>query len=265
MDNISKALLIAGGVFLSIMIITLLVILRNQMSGYFTEEHNAKIIEQTLEFNNKFENYNGQTIRGNELISIMNRVSDYNNTAADMEGYDRVIIEIGYIDENVQNKFKNNEENDRSIFEGVVDSRNILTNKSSDEDLNKIVNFTSLLKQEYSHIPNLTDTNFQKLSSEISNIIGDSKQENDEDFKEKRVKKIKRILGIDIDENPFYLPFIQDIAMRYHQYTWFKRAKFVCTDLEHDGQSGVKYNTQNGRVNKITFKIKVEGDNVIFD
>ena len=37
----------------------------------------ADRIKQLVEFNNKFTNYNGKTIRGNELISIMNRIIDY--------------------------------------------------------------------------------------------------------------------------------------------------------------------------------------------
>lgn len=80
MENISKALLIAGGVLFAILVLTLLIIFRGNISSYFTEQHNAKILEQVTEFNNKFENYNGQTIRGSELISVMNRVVDYNRT-----------------------------------------------------------------------------------------------------------------------------------------------------------------------------------------
>ena len=84
MENITKALLIAGGVLFAILILTLLVIFHNQLSAYYTEQHDAKMVEQVTEFNNKFDNYNGQTIRGNELISVMNKVVDYNRTYSDM-------------------------------------------------------------------------------------------------------------------------------------------------------------------------------------
>ena len=98
MENISKALLIAGGVLFAILVLTLLIIFRGKISSYFTEQHNAKILEQVTEFNNKFENYNGQTIRGSELISVMNRVVDYNRTYSDIQGAERVIIRVEFPD-----------------------------------------------------------------------------------------------------------------------------------------------------------------------
>ena len=84
MENVSKALMIAGGMLIAIMVISLIIVLWNQMSGYFAEQHSATIVEQIAEFNAQFENYNGKDIRGNELISVMNKVVNYNRTYSDM-------------------------------------------------------------------------------------------------------------------------------------------------------------------------------------
>ena len=62
MENASKALLIAAGVMLAIMLLSVIFIFGNQMASYFSEKHDAKMIEQLVEFNNKFQNYDGKTI-----------------------------------------------------------------------------------------------------------------------------------------------------------------------------------------------------------
>ena len=58
MENITKALLITAGVLIAIMLLTLIVGFGSQISAYFTNQHKAKMVEQTVEFNNRFENYN---------------------------------------------------------------------------------------------------------------------------------------------------------------------------------------------------------------
>lgn len=247
MENITKALLIAAGVLIAIMILSLIIIFGNQMTEYFTEMHDIKMVEQTVDFNNRFENYNGQTIRGNEIISVMNRVIDYNNTSAGMEGYDPVIIEIDLKGHQNDTNFKYSD-SDSSIFNGNLISGKISNADGNDTRLINIANLSTTLVNN-SGIANLTDTKLQKLSSEISTILDDS----NEDY---RAEKLKNILGYvvtDVNE----INKIKNVTKQYYQYTQFKRAMFNCT--------GVKYNTANQRVNEITFDIVEENGNVKFN
>ena len=107
----------------------------------------------------------------------------------------------------------------------------------------------SLLKEAQRIDGDITDAQLQKLSADISNIVGSS---SDDEYK---IQKIKRILG-----NGDYkdkLGDIQNITKKYYQYTQFKRAMFECTSVEH--------NTANGRVNEMNFKIEQdENGNVKF-
>ena len=136
MENITKALLIAGGVLFAILILTLLVIFHNQLSAYYTEQHNAKMVEQVTEFNNKFDNYNGQTIRGNELISVMNKVVDYNRTYSDMEGNERITLNIDL--KGHQKDFRYNDDS-KSLF-----NTSVITNASgNDNEINNISGLAS--------------------------------------------------------------------------------------------------------------------------
>ena len=94
MENVSKALMMAGGLLISLMVISLIVVLWGQLSGYFTEDSKTTVVEQDTKFNAQFENYNKKSIGGYDLISVMNKIIDYNRTAADIKNYDRIKIKI---------------------------------------------------------------------------------------------------------------------------------------------------------------------------
>ena len=46
MENVTKALLIAAGILFAVLILSLLAMFGGQLSGYYAEQHNSKIIEQ---------------------------------------------------------------------------------------------------------------------------------------------------------------------------------------------------------------------------
>lgn len=48
------------------------------MSGYFKEEQNVEKTEQLIAFNNQFEAYNRKLLRGTDVISVINKVTDNN-------------------------------------------------------------------------------------------------------------------------------------------------------------------------------------------
>ena len=166
MENVSKALIIAGGMLIAIMVISLIIVLWNQMSGYFAEQHSATIVEQIAEFNAQFENYNGKDIRGNELISVMNKVVNYNRTYSDMENYERIIIKIDL--DGHQNDFKYNS-SDNSIFP----NQSLITNEHGDDVIENISNLSNILVSEAINagITGINDTKLQKLSADIDNIV----------------------------------------------------------------------------------------------
>ena len=267
MENVTKALLIAAGVLLAIMILSLLVIFGGQLSGYFSSQHETTIIEQDTKFNAQFENYNGQTIRGNELISIMNKVVNYNTTIADMEKYDRIIMSVdfkgyqnaGNTSTNANNNFKYSSD-DESIFKGIFNG-NTLSNLTDDEKLKKIVNLPVNLRAGTS-IKN--ETQLQALSSEIANITIDKQLASSISDAEKaqliakRKKKLQNILGKS-DFSDSELSKIVEATKKYYQYTQLKRAKFKCTAVSHNT------NKTSTRVNGLTFEIVVENGNVKFD
>lgn len=80
MENASKALIIAGGILIALVIISALVILFNQIGSTYSREGESLTIEQMEEYNRRFAAYNNTSgLYGSELLSLANLVVDYDN------------------------------------------------------------------------------------------------------------------------------------------------------------------------------------------
>lgn len=285
MENASKALLIGASILFAVMIMSLLLIAYNQISAYYSAKYGATMIEQNTEFNNKFENYNQKKIRGNDMISFMNQVIDYNERQSYQVGtnYKRLEVTITLGNSTIINKFKYNT-SDVSIFSSETLSTGKITNSGSGTDpkeLDKNLKLVTSVLTELTNvstnggIPNVTEGKLQKLTSNISNICLDTHDESDEndmtieggsaiEKRKKRAELIKNILGVNIsiDENTGKttdgrLDSIKKMTSKYYQYTQFKRAYFECT--------GTTYDEETGRILTMQFKLKTNGNNIVFN
>ena len=94
MENASKALIIAGGMLIAMLIVGLLTWgytqLSNSQAAQVTEEERQQIVD----FNERFEAYNRTTVRGYQMISLSNLVYDTNARYRDEEGYTPVTITV---------------------------------------------------------------------------------------------------------------------------------------------------------------------------
>lgn len=73
MENASKALIIAGAILIAILIISLGILIFNQMGGYVKE--NANLDEQEIaSFNSKITPYLGQSISGSQVNALIQYV-----------------------------------------------------------------------------------------------------------------------------------------------------------------------------------------------
>ncbi len=82
MENASKALIIAGAILLSILIISLGIMIYNQASGVVTNNSMTEVEVNT--FNQKFEQYFGQHVRGANVNALISAVNS-NNMSTDDE------------------------------------------------------------------------------------------------------------------------------------------------------------------------------------
>ena len=91
MENASKALIIAGAILLSILIISLGIMIFNQASEVV--DSNAMSELEVTQFNSKFTTYMGTNVRGAQVNSLINQVVQ-NNVANQSDTSKQVKIQV---------------------------------------------------------------------------------------------------------------------------------------------------------------------------
>lgn len=78
MENASKALLIAGGILILIILVSLILIVRNNVTNFYASQDELQMTTDRAKFNEQFTRYNRDDVEGYELVSLVNKVVDYN-------------------------------------------------------------------------------------------------------------------------------------------------------------------------------------------
>ena len=79
MENASKALLIAGGILLAMIILSLIVLVDSSISDMRRTQVNQQLSDELNAFNAQYEAYNKKIMYGTDVISVINKAAD-NNT-----------------------------------------------------------------------------------------------------------------------------------------------------------------------------------------
>lgn len=80
MENAAKALIIAGGILLAIMILSLLVYMLGITNTMAQAQDEKKVAEQLVAFNNEYEAYNKRVLYGVEVITVARKAIQYNGS-----------------------------------------------------------------------------------------------------------------------------------------------------------------------------------------
>jgi hypothetical protein len=96
MENASKALMIAASVLIALIVIGLLVYSYNQLKDLMGTEETVVKTEQAVEFNKQFDTYDRNNLYGSDILSIANKVCDYNIKQADEQGYEKIEMELTF-------------------------------------------------------------------------------------------------------------------------------------------------------------------------
>lgn len=89
MENATKALLIAGAVLVTILIISSAILLVTKAQETFNSSKSTITGMQVTAFNSQFEFYEGQNITGEQVISLLKTVQTSNN-----ENKNKVVIKL---------------------------------------------------------------------------------------------------------------------------------------------------------------------------
>lgn len=248
MENASKALIMAGSVLIALMIIGALLLMFNGLSSYQQVGEQNTREAQVVAFNNQFETYNRQDVRGSDLYSLVNRVVDYNRrkstegtgndegqylayepmkveftmnsiTELSADGTKRLIRDTNYTINSTTNTFK-------SVYDGVTELENIYGKQV----------LQNLCTAKDKIFISSTDTNDKiKAINNFNSACGEKKI---------IINNTNNNLDIEIAFEKM-LEYKKDVYT-YYEYIQFKRARFKCTNTE--------YNKTTGRINYMQFE-----------
>lgn len=269
MENASKALIMAGGVLLAMLIITLFAYAWSLFSKYQTSKDSLADIENTSKFNDQFTQFDRKDVLGYEILSLVNKVVDYNErkTTDSKVGNDlnskciTLTITMSNVEkltyDNTSRLFKNqvykddefsakNRNNSKSSFEAsiITEMNNALQNSGIPNDdtvANKVAKSIGSIFLTEDEIENKAkekkygskDAVYQAMVNIYNSVTGLNENI---DF-----AKNNLVVKKNANSNKYYV-----YACEFYEYMQFKRAIFECTNVSYDNESG--------RVEKIDFK-----------
>ena len=237
MENASKALLMAAGMFLVMLILALVIFAWGKFSDYQNAKDSLVDIEDTAKFNEQFTHYDRDDVQGYEILSLANQVIDYNRRRADVgqnnEKYNPIKLVVTL-------------NNDNKKFS--YDENNLLIN-SNEYTISSTVNTFDEIIAEGARIERTYGSNVSQISKLISLLFSDEVK-NDENKKANAVKKFNSLSKTKVTNYNVLLGYKNDIY-KYYEYMQFKKGVFNCENLTYDNSTG--------RVNnmKFTFSGKI--------
>ena len=217
MENASKALIMAGGVLISLMVIGLLVLFYNNLSGMKKIKTDSETEQQAAEFNKQYDVY-ARDVYGSEILSIANKIADYNKREADNKGYTPIDLEVTFTKGLSERYFVENK-----VY-SAKDLYDITANKSAKNPI--------CLEEYVKQLGNKTV--YSKTNSSIS----------------RQIKKIATMRTNDLQALGIEEADYKDNLAEYNQY------KNLLTQMKETVFKYVKfdYDENNGRIKKMIYK-----------
>lgn len=272
MENASKALLIAGGVLVSILVVTLFIYMINSITNFSRSNKELAEIKDIAQFNERFTNYQRDDVQGYELLSLIHNVIDYNeqyttDSISNKEDYNPVTLTID-MDDNLREELTRDRQNrlfTRKRYSVTAEGRN-----SQDSFQRQIEDTIQSAKDELKvkgddvgnklakNISNIfmTESEIEKKekSKEFSNIEESKRRDSVLSYMANMYNQCTGLTGADAmlasEAKQLIIPETGTNNNKYYKYAnilyeymQFKRAVFKCSKLE--------YNDNNGRVSKM--------------
>ena len=208
MENASKALMMAGGVLIALVTISIFYYMFSQISTFRKQVDENPTEAALLAFNQVFESYNKKIMYGADLISVLNKAID-NNRSYDVEtGYEGpYYMDIVFV-------LKNNLETRVETF--VLNSTGVGYDRTKTDNVDTVFE----ANKEYS----------LKIDGEkIKTLLIEGLSWKDEDDK---------IYNNQESSVSTYTPGCRTYTVTYYPAAEFKRRVFYCQGTEYDEGTG---------------------------
>jgi len=265
MENASKALLMAGGVMLTMLVVSILMYGWGTFSEYQTELDRIKEVENVAKFNQQFTNYERNDVQGYELLSLVNKVIDYNQRHSEdgtttgsvagndasykgikvyIEMYDGTEITENFVISKLTREIAIPDKesiggDELTLFTEPSYTQSKTTN-TFDTFENKVLSFVRNIEKKDSEFGGVTG--IQNLVKNIDTIyqgkiIGhNSGNDVDSSWYDMTyiINRYKTLTGKECDINAIRDPGKVKDVLKYYEYSYFKKSLFKCTRIDYD-------------------------------
>ena len=240
MENASKALIMAASILIGIVIISAFILMMSNLTNYQEKSYQSNLSDQITEFNNQFTTYARDGIRGSDMISLMNRVVDYNTRYTGTEGYTEMQVTINM-----------NGYNDDLVFEGT--NQLVTRNEYNQDNIDEIVGKPSSVTGDITDgAIRAIEQNYEQkycnqLVAEISNIASIVQNTHLSSSEKEEAFNSEGFLPKPVSSYTGGLNQIYKDAKTYYEYVQFKRTYFNCVGTP-------EYDSNTGRIIKLEFE-----------
>lgn len=154
MENAAKAMQIAAGILMSVLVLGLLVYGYNNIAA--TKKTETQVIRegQAADFNKSFEAYNRE-LQGSELLALSNKVDDYNKNYPETDGYTKLTLTTDNISISLFPNYGNTSKTLSEIHKEVCNNIDIEAKKTQDGTDGKKYKYSELSKLNTSKLTNI--------------------------------------------------------------------------------------------------------------
>ena len=245
MENAAKALLIAGGILIALLILTVLVYAITARNRIEQAEYEKKRVEEIAKFNSEFEAYNKNRLYGIDVITVINKAIAHNSRMQASSEDDKYFINVEFI---TKEDFKS----EIKVIDNTSESKD--ENPISSADMNDLITASGLTQQK------INDLQTAVINKDKKYLLGKETTENDVqifitnlNFKKNFENNMTDITVTNSSGTKTY--------KIYSALTNFKKAIFACTNSDNDPDkpgklldeksSGVTYD--NGIIKELRF------------
>ena len=260
MENASKALLIAGGILLVMLVIGLLLFSWTKFSEFYSKNDELAEIEDLTKFNLQFTNYQRNKVYGYEVISMANKIEDYNMRHAvggkNDENYKAISMNIDLVSpdylkqlckDNTTNLLFTRNKYDingiTNIIKRAEEIENYYGSSNATTKIAKSIDSIILSDSQLEYNRNtrhMTDTQSYTYALDLFNKLTERN-------KIGNYKKNPSMLDADYSTMKNTLAGYNTSIIAYYEYYQFKRGIFECKE------SDITYDKVSGRVDSISF------------
>ena len=257
MENASKALLISAGILIVMLVVTLLIFGWRSYSDYFLKKQELENIDDLAKFNEQFESYERDDVMGYELLSLANKVADYNERysnykndttnekARNDKNYTPIKVVIN-IDSTTREKMRYDQKN--RLF-----TTNIYEQSSTKNQIKDIIEKAKVFEDKFDKRDTAAKVakNIRTfVKEEVEDYYRDTLKLSEKDIEAKIVGDYNAITGKNFSN---YSQVQGDIGNNgekiyaYYEYYQFKRMKFKCENAK------IAYDDASGRISYMEF------------